>query len=650
MCDFDQNNYAYDNFAMPLMPAGMGHNGSKTEKVTPDGKIIFTSTTRNNILQGTTTVINTYTFKDQATLDTLREHLVDDSLWQTATLDLTVAMQNLQAVKRIANPTANLQAFIGHVEVRRRPIWTNIKAQLAKGVIAYDSLWAIFERDAIAIGERGKYEFAGRVHSTAYTNRYYTISVECTVPFMGGFTKIRDTMMIPEYSGVRPISELSVRRLVDNDERSRLQTEGRRLADIMNQKQVHVMYDGHMNTIGQCGYVPYPVKGRIMIDPSETIRRNNQYHRLMTSYPDDTTATELTDDAATIVYPFLLGCNHSGDKIWGEFHIGRISQIVYNNDALDELVIAQERKDVLCAILKNRDRIPRDIIGNKGMGTIILLAGHPGVGKTLTAEAIAETLHLPVYYLSAADLGIEVSSIDSNLKRTLELCSRWNAVLLLDEADVYVTQRDETDLHRNSVVSTFLKRLEYHDGIVFLTSNRIETIDSAIMSRIHVTLHYPDLTPSVRRTIWCNILAKFKTSLDSDLLDRLQVLKLNGREIRNIICMAAAISSDKPTIDDIDRVMLIDHRDYTQKIVAPVKTEMSVTKNTVGVTTIDDGTASSNRKSRNIIEDAAFADEIEDEAAAELERLTRKNANSERKHRSGHSKRSSQHSEQRLSN
>jgi hypothetical protein len=114
--------------------------------------------------------------------------------------------------------------------------------------------------------------------------------------------------------------------------------------------------------------------------------------------------------------------------------------------------------------------------------------------------------------------------------------------------------------------------------------------------------------------------------------------------------MAAAISSDKPTIDDIDRVMLIDHRDYTQKIVAPVKTEMSVTKNTVGVTTIDDGTASSNRKSRNIIEDAAFADEIEDEAAAELERLTRKNANSERKHRSGHSKRSSQHSEQRLSN
>ena len=57
-------------------------------------------------------------------------------------------------------------------------------------------------------------------------------------------------------------------------------------------------------------------------------------------------------------------------------------------------------------------------------------------------------------------------------------------MLLLDEADVFLEKRDLRDVHRNAMVSIFLRLLEYHSGIMFLTTNRLETIDSAFDSRV----------------------------------------------------------------------------------------------------------------------------------------------------------------------
>ena len=47
-------------------------------------------------------------------------------------------------------------------------------------------------------------------------------------------------------------------------------------------------------------------------------------------------------------------------------------------------------------------------------------SGPPGVGKTLTAEAIAETMRVPLYVMSAANLGTHPSGIESALKGHLE--------------------------------------------------------------------------------------------------------------------------------------------------------------------------------------------------------------------------------------
>lgn len=45
-------------------------------------------------------------------------------------------------------------------------------------------------------------------------------------------------------------------------------------------------------------------------------------------------------------------------------------------------------------------------------------------------------------------------------------------MVLLDESDVFLEEREKTDLKRNALVSVFLRALEYYEGILILTSNR----------------------------------------------------------------------------------------------------------------------------------------------------------------------------------
>jgi len=90
----------------------------------------------------------------------------------------------------------------------------------------------------------------------------------------------------------------------------------------------------------------------------------------------------------------------------------------------------------------------------------MLLSGPPGVGKTLTAESVAEEMRAPLYTISAGDLGTEPQGVEAALGNILEMNTKWNAVLLLDEADVFLEARSAHDLERNKMVSIFLRLLE----------------------------------------------------------------------------------------------------------------------------------------------------------------------------------------------
>jgi hypothetical protein len=104
--------------------------------------------------------------------------------------------------------------------------------------------------------------------------------------------------------------------------------------------------------------------------------------------------------------------------------------------------------------------------------------------------------------VSAGELGTDPRTLEAELQKILDIAHAWGAVLLLDEADVFLEKRTIQDIHRNALVSIFLRLLEYFQGILFLTTNRVETFDDAFQSRIHIALRYGELSTKAKKSVF----------------------------------------------------------------------------------------------------------------------------------------------------
>lgn len=126
--------------------------------------------------------------------------------------------------------------------------------------------------------------------------------------------------------------------------------------------------------------------------------------------------------------------------------------------------------------------------------------------------------------------------LEEQLSTIFRLAHHWKAILLLDEADVFVQSRSFNNSY-NALVSVFLRKLEYYRGVMILTTNRVKDIDDAIQSRISVALHYGSLEFGTRKKIWGSYLkkaatAKGRVECTSTDLDWLSKKELNGRQVR----------------------------------------------------------------------------------------------------------------------
>ncbi|TGO36450.1 hypothetical protein BHYA_0124g00110 [Botrytis hyacinthi] len=186
----------------------------------------------------------------------------------------------------------------------------------------------------------------------------------------------------------------------------------------------------------------------------------------------------------------IIGYNMRHKK-WVELHPDWLSEVVWDKKAFKKLVLAQKTKDLIEALIVNQIAAEEstDLISGKGNGLILLLHEGPGTGKTLTAESVAEIAEKPLYRVTFGDIGSEPEEVEQYLNSVLDLGKAWSCVVLLDEADVFLEERSMSDIKRNALVSIFLRALEYHDGIIILTSNRVGTFDEAFKSRIQLALH-----------------------------------------------------------------------------------------------------------------------------------------------------------------
>ncbi|KAF4453067.1 hypothetical protein F53441_4298 [Fusarium austroafricanum] len=273
---------------------------------------------------------------------------------------------------------------------------------------------------------------------------------------------------------------------------------------------------------------------------------------------DNSQRPPLTDDQLIMTSPIVRGYSLK-NKRWMEFFIDDVTDVKFNDKAFDSLVLPPDQKELILAFAQSQVKFKNvfdDIISGKGKGIIMLLSGGPGIGKTLTAESVAEEMRVPLYIMSAGDLGSEASDIEDNLSHILEMVANWNAVLLLDECDVFLEARSAHDIERNRVVSIFLRMLEYYEGILFLTTNRVKDMDQAFQSRIHMSLEYPSLDNTARETVWRGFLSRAVSvnakvegdaahEITEEEIKALAGLELNGRQIKNVLKTANLLACHK---------------------------------------------------------------------------------------------------------
>jgi SpoVK/Ycf46/Vps4 family AAA+-type ATPase len=138
-------------------------------------------------------------------------------------------------------------------------------------------------------------------------------------------------------------------------------------------------------------------------------------------------------------------------------------------------------------------------------------------------------------------LGMTPSDVETQLKKVLHRAERWGAILLIDEADVYIHARGN-DMVQNAIVGVFLRVLEYYRGVLFMTTNRGTVIDDAIVSRLTARFRYENPNKDEQFKLW-TVLSR-ENDIELDPVDIKHIVNstvmpcVSGRDIKNLLKLA----------------------------------------------------------------------------------------------------------------
>lgn len=202
----------------------------------------------------------------------------------------------------------------------------------------------------------------------------------------------------------------------------------------------------------------------------------------------------------------------------------------------------------------------------RGRGVKALFSGPSGTGKTLAARQLAHQLGKDIFRIDlAATVNKYIGETEKALERALSAAEALDIVLLLDEGDALMAKRTDVsnanDRYANLETNFLLQRIENFEGIILVTSNDADRIDTAFSRRMDTILafHAPD---ELRRLdILEQQLGTHRASpaLLHDIACR---CALNGGQLRNIAVHSRllALEVGQPPGDDQLRAAVI--REY----------------------------------------------------------------------------------------
>ncbi|QKF94415.1 AAA ATPase protein [Fadolivirus algeromassiliense] len=427
--------------------------------------------------------------------------------------------------------------------------YTKMDNMINEGIIDFDSLWYYLDKvDTI-------YKITHLDEDICFKYKYFALENDIKgdetlvlvgnviAPFNGTLNVYTMEYNIKKFGGTKKLDTLKINKLKE-EEYTVFMAYGNKVLDLYKSIR-HMQMTGKQLIKQERGMLTRERHERVMVDYEGMSKYANSPFDF---FLEKTTDPEnIKDNEKLIVFPFACIYNLGISKEWGITHIKNLKDIDYKKDAIDYLVLEQNKKTLLKSLILNKAKSDkyRDFIESKGNGLVFLLYGPPGTGKTLTAEATCEFLGRPLYGINVGDLGTDPEHMEEIMNMVLEYSKRWNAIVVIDEVDIFLEERETNMIARNAMVGIFLKLLEYHDGIIFLTTNRLMSIDSAVKSRINLMLSYKELTDERRLKIWQSLLEKWNVKLSDKSLQLLSEYKLNGREIRNYVKLVLAVHEDQ---------------------------------------------------------------------------------------------------------
>ena len=214
--------------------------------------------------------------------------------------------------------------------------------------------------------------------------------------------------------------------------------------------------------------------------------------------------------------------------------------LTLNNLVLPESVRAGLRD--LLAHARHSSAVSAHWPGIRGRAVVALLHGPSGTGKTAAAEAIASDLERDLWIVDLAQVVSKwLGETSRNLDRLLTEAARSGAVLLFDEAEGLFGRRaevsDARDRYANLEIDHLLQRIELHEGLVVLTSNRPAALDEGFQRRLRLSIRFELPDHTARQQIWAALLPAGRLAPGTSL-DDVAPAELSGAAIR-----AAALSS-----------------------------------------------------------------------------------------------------------
>ncbi|KAK0657860.1 hypothetical protein B0T16DRAFT_434259 [Cercophora newfieldiana] len=360
-------------------------------------------------------------------------------------------------------------------------------------MIDFKNLWILFSPGTIVRVKDGNRHHACRVRRCTEARKRAETD---------GWVKVFE-----EYPEPMELSDLDIaplNLLEDADD-----MRGRKFESLVGQHYLRYEGIGRKRDWGsrEVRYRHFSVQGHVMID-TKTFFRFSVNDAFTVKSGLVGTKSKLSAEDAPLTNPRVRGycfCNSA----FLELLIDDLQPVEWDPHCFEALVLDSTIKKTVQAL-------------GKGRGLVCVLHGPPGVGKTLTAECDVKRA---LFTVSSGDLG-------------------KSTVLLIDEADVFLEQRENNNLQRNAMVSVFLRLLEYYPGIMFPT-NRVRTFDDAFKSRIHISIRYTNLTRDAREKIWRNLCERVPGGVD--ITDRgyrkLAGIDLNGGQIKNTIKAAESLAA-----------------------------------------------------------------------------------------------------------